>query len=60
MRLGEWLVLRGAITRAQLFRALSACDSTGWRIGDAVVALGFATPALVEAEREILEQRRGS
>jgi hypothetical protein len=57
IRLGEWLVLRGAITRQQLFHALNESHANNWRLGDAIVALGFAEPALVEAENEILEYR---
>jgi hypothetical protein len=50
MPLGEDLVARGTITQEQLSKALaaqSAGDSR--RIGELVVALGFATKEEVEA-----------
>jgi hypothetical protein len=48
-RFGEYLVQQGAITRAQLLRALVDREISGGRIGDAVVRLGYCTRWLVEA-----------
>jgi len=60
MRIGEWLVRKRVIDRVQLLRALSVSHRGNWRLGDVVVAMGFAPSALVEAEAEILRMRRGA
>ena len=48
MRLGEYLVRKGAITREQLLRALVDREICGDRLGDAIVRLGYCTRWLVE------------
>src|SRR5262249_10906314 len=46
---GEYLVGQGLIDRFQLFRALQMQDrKPGVRLGQAVVALGFATARAIE------------
>jgi hypothetical protein len=45
---GEYLVSQGCISRAQLFRALHLHHSRNYRLGDAVVKLGFATAEGIE------------
>ena len=50
MRIGEWLVCRGVVTRRQLYQALLVRQAHGWRLGDVVVVLGYASRALVEEE----------
>ncbi len=61
--LGEWLVRKGLLTREQLYRALEFCHRHDWRVGDAVVVLGFMARATVEAEVKIharaSNERRG-
>lgn len=47
---GEYLVEQGVIDRYQLFQALQAQDQLpGIRLGEAAVALGFASTGAVEA-----------
>jgi hypothetical protein len=49
VRFGEYLVEQGVIDRYQLFRALQLQDARpGLRLGEAAVALGFASPGAVE------------
>lgn len=50
LRIGEWLVCRGVVTRRQLYQALLVRQAHGWRLGDVVVVLGYASRALVEEE----------
>lgn len=56
---GEWLVGRGVLTRKQLLEALSVCHRHEWRIGDAVVVLGLARRAMIEAEAERFHAHQG-
>jgi|SaaInl4_150m_RNA_FD_contig_21_836803_length_1209_multi_6_in_0_out_0_3 hypothetical protein len=46
---GEKLIAAGIITEDQLALALAEGEKTGTRVGDAVVALGFATAEQVES-----------
>lgn len=48
--LGEWLVRRGLISRADLFVALDACYRHDCRVGDALVWLEILDRPAVEAE----------
>jgi hypothetical protein len=50
MPFGEFLVERQALTRAQLFRALTEQDkSPGVRLGEVVAALGFVPAEQIDA-----------
>lgn len=49
MQVGEILVSKGVINNAQLEKALQEQKSSGVRLGEAVVKLGFATTEQVEA-----------
>jgi len=49
MQIGEVLVSKGVINAAQLEKALAEQKSSGVRLGEAVVKLGFATTEQVEA-----------
>jgi hypothetical protein len=48
--LGEWLVRRGAIDRAELFTALDVSFRHGCRLGDALVWLDLLSRGQVEQE----------
>jgi len=48
IRLGEYMVRKGAITREQLLHALINREIGGGRLGDAIVRLGYCTRWLVE------------
>lgn len=49
VRFGEYLVEQGLIDRYQLFRALQLQDRRpGIRVGEAAVALGYASPGAIE------------
>ena len=49
VRFGEYLVEQGVIDRYQLFRALQMQDrKPGIRLGQAAVALGFASTGAIE------------
>ena len=50
LRFGEWLLRRGLITRAELFRALEQGKAHRCRVGDALVALGALGRGQVEEE----------
>jgi len=49
-RLGEWLVRRGLISRAELFTALDASFRHNCRLGDALVWLDVLDRGRVELE----------
>lgn len=49
MQVGEILIAKGIINAAQLEKALAEQKSSGLRLGEAVVKLGFATTEQVEA-----------
>jgi MSHA biogenesis protein MshE len=48
-KIGELLIEKGIITQAQLDQALAEQSKTGDRLGDLIVALGFASKEQVEA-----------
>ena len=50
IRFGDWLLRRGLITRAELFRALEQAKTHCCRVGDALVALGPLSRSRVEEE----------
>lgn len=52
---GEWLIRRRLLSREQLLRALATGERHEWRVGDAVVVLGFVPRARVEAEARLFE-----
>lgn len=53
---GEFLVEQGLIDRYQLFRALQMQDRTpGMRLGEAAVALGFASSGAIERMHDRFE-----
>lgn len=54
--LGEYLVRRGALTRAQLDLALASLSTFGGRLGDTVIGLGFVDA--VDVFRAIRDQGR--
>jgi serine/threonine-protein kinase len=54
--LGEYLVRRGALTRAQLETALGSLQRFGGRLGDTMIALGFVEA--VDVFRAIRDQGR--
>src|SRR5258706_11249400 len=54
--LGEYLVRRGALRREQLELALGSLSNYGGRLGDTVIALGFAEA--VDVFRAIRDQGR--
>jgi hypothetical protein len=49
-QLGEWLVRRGLIDRAELFMALDASFRHGCRLGDALIWLELLDRNRLEAE----------
>ncbi len=57
-RLGEWLVARGLLERAELFTALDASFRHGCRLGDALVWLELLERGTVESEARRLAQVR--
>jgi hypothetical protein len=50
IRFGDWLVRRGLITRAQLYRALEIARSRACRIGDALVEMELINRLGIEEE----------
>lgn len=50
IRLGDWLVRRGLISRADLYFALNASFEKQLRLGDALVSGGVLPRSVLEAE----------